>query len=456
MRVYVTTLGCRLNFSEMERLARELVARGHHVVNAPDDADLCVLNTCAVTTLAEAKSRSLARALARSNPRARLALTGCYATLAPEPVRRLPQVQFVVANDDKDRLADILAAWADEAAPAELTHPDHSPFAATRTRAFVKVQDGCNNHCTFCIVSVARGPERSRPCDDIVAEINTRVDEGCQEAVLTGVHLGGYGRDQGADLAELVRAILHRTRLPRLRLSSLEPWDLAPAFFDLWPTSEGRLCPHLHLPLQSGCDATLRRMGRRYTASAYARLVDLARARIPGLTLTTDVIVGFPGESESEFAQSLQFVEGMGFAHLHVFPYSRRPGTAAARLDGEVSEEVKRERSARMRAVDARCGRAVRRAHLNQVRPVLWEGEAQPGPTPDQRVWAGLTDNYLRVLAPAPADHDLHNQITPTRLSRLEGDALWGEVMTGHRELHTATTITLASFASSPCGEMTT
>ncbi len=432
MRVYLETLGCRLNYSEMERLARDLMARGHHVVASPEEADVCVLNTCAVTVTAEAKSRSLARAMARANPRARLAITGCYATLSPDAVERLPQVRLVVDNQGKDRLAELLEAWAREfpELPAEeLTRPDRSPFASTRTRAFVKVQDGCHNRCTFCIVTIARGEERSRPVDLVVDEINRLVAEGYQEAVLTGVHLGSYGRDLGGDLATLVRTILQRTRLPRLRLSSLEPWDLTPEFFDLWAESDGRLCPHLHLPLQSGCDATLRRMARRYTAEAYARLVEAARDRIPDLMITTDIIVGFPGETDAEFQQSYRFVESMGFAHLHVFPYSPRPGTAAARMPDQVPDAVKRERSAIMRELDVRAGRAARRSQLGRVRPVLWEGEGRNAAEPGHRVWTGLTDHYLRVLTLVPSDVNLHNRITPVRLTRLEGDALWGEVL---------------------------
>jgi threonylcarbamoyladenosine tRNA methylthiotransferase MtaB len=391
-----------------------------------------VLNTCAVTATAEAKSRARARALARANPRARLAITGCYATLAPATVQQLPQVRLVVDNRTKERLADLLTSWADEFPdqPADVSlQPDRSPFAATRTRAFIKVQDGCNNRCTFCIVTVARGEERSRPLSAVVSEINALVAEGYQEVVLTGVHLGAYGRDLGTDLASLIRAILRQTHLPRLRLSSLEPWDLGPEFFNLWRESEGRLCPHLHLPLQSGCDATLRRMARRYTSTSYARLVEHARERIPDLTVTTDIIVGFPGETEEEFQQSLRFVESIGFAHLHVFPYSPRPGTAAARMQGQVPEAIKRERSAIMRELDARSGREVRRAQLGQIRPVLWEGEGQSILESDQHVWAGLTDNYLRVLTVVPSSVNLHNRITPVRLDRLEGDALWGEIL---------------------------
>lgn len=446
MRFYLETLGCRLNYSEMERLARELTSRGHHVVHAPEDADVCVLNTCAVTTQAEAKSRSLARSLHRANPRARLAITGCYATLSPEAVKKLPGVIWVADNAQKDALADLwtssgasvelgmdASSGLDDGAfpeltPEEITRPDRAPFAHTRTRAFVKVQDGCNNRCTFCIVTIARGQERSRPLADVVAEIRRLEAEGFREAVLTGVHLGAYGRDLGTSLAALVRAILRETTIPRLRLSSLEPWDLADDFFDLWRESDGRLCPHLHLPLQSGCDATLRRMARRYTTADYARLVDVARARIGDLTVTTDIIVGFPGETDEEFEASARFVESMGFAHLHVFPYSPRPGTAAARMKGHVSEPVKRKRSAIMREIDRRCGHAVRRAQLGRTCEVLWESHGQEIGDGSHLLWTGLTDNYLRILTTTDRSVDLHNHITRVRVARLEGDALWGEI----------------------------
>ena len=437
MRVYLETLGCRLNFSEMETLARSLIAAGHVVVPTAREADVCVLNTCAVTHNAARDSRQATRALARANPLARLLVTGCYAELEPAEVRTLPQVRWVVGNQDKERLLNLLeedvepkGSWP--AVPGGVSASelplvsDTTLFPLSRTRAFIKVQDGCNNHCTFCIVTVARGRERSRPPEAVIGEVATLAKAGVQEAVLTGVHLGGYGRDLGTNLRALVAALLERTPIRRLRLSSLEPFDLDADFFDLW--ADPRLCPHLHLPLQSGCDATLRRMARRCSTAQFARLAEAARARIPGLTLTTDVIVGFPGESDEEFAQSLAFVEAMEFAHIHVFPYSLRAGTAAARLPGHLPAEVKRERSAAMREVDARSGRMVRRRFLGQTRPVLWEGRGRSLIGEEKVVWSGLTDNYLRVLAVAPADVDLHNVIAPARLERLEGDALGAEL----------------------------
>jgi threonylcarbamoyladenosine tRNA methylthiotransferase MtaB len=437
MKIYLETLGCRLNYSEMESLGRQLVAAGHALVDAAEQADVCVLNTCAVTGEAARKSRQLARKLARSNPSARLAITGCYATLAPDTVAGLPNVELVVDNRRKELLAELLQPWSTELDGEQWRRlaPDAPLHLPGRTRAFVKVQDGCNNQCTFCIVTVARGPERSRPVDEIVAEVQRLAAEGFQEAVLTGVHLGGYGSEElptfgrvgNSSLRALVAAILQETDLPRLRLSSLEPWDIEPDFFDLWAHSEGRLCPHLHLPLQAGCDRTLKRMARRTRTASFRNLVEAARARIPGLTLSTDIIAGFPGETAADCEESLRFVEEMGFAHIHVFPYSAREGTAAASFGGQVPVDERRRRVDALEAVALRSGEAVRRSFLGDVRSVLWETLERPanGTGP---VWSGLTDNYLRVHVVAPAGLDLENRITPARLASYDGHVLWTDV----------------------------
>ncbi|MCO5242772.1 MAG: tRNA (N(6)-L-threonylcarbamoyladenosine(37)-C(2))-methylthiotransferase MtaB [Anaerolineae bacterium] len=430
MRIYLETLGCRLNYSEMETLGRELVDVGHYVVPSPEEADICVLNTCAVTGEAARKSRQLARKLARSNPDARLAVTGCYATLEPETVAALPNVSLVVENRRKEQLAELLQPWSAELNGQQWLRlePEAPAQSSHRTRAFVKVQDGCNNHCTFCIVTVARGEERSRRVADIVDEVRQLAAGGYQEAVLTGVHLGGYGSDLDSNLYELVGTILRHTDLPRLRLSSLEPWDLKPEFFDLWRASDGRLCPHLHLPLQAGCDRTLRRMARRTRTDDFRALVAAARDRIPDLVLTTDMIVGFPGESESDFQESLHFAEEMAFAHVHVFPYSARAGTAAASFSGQVPVETRRQRAAAMEAMARRTGDAVRQSFVGSLRQVLWESCEQPA-NGHGAVWTGLTDNYLRVRAVAPSGIDLDNRITATRLLGVSGDCLDGEVL---------------------------
>ncbi len=286
------------------------------------------------------------------------------------------------------------------------------------------MQDGCDNRCTFCIVTSLRGASRSRPLDAVVAEIADHARQGVQEAVLTGVHLGSYGRDLppggAGDLKQLVEAILTHTAIPRLRLSSLEPWELAPGFFDLWGRWPGRLCPHLHLPLQAGADRQLRAMARRCTVASYRALLADARAAIPGLTVTTDLIGGFPGESEADFAQGLAFVRACRFAHAHVFPYSAREGTAAARFADQAPPAVRKQRVKELQAAVAATGREERARFVGTVRPVLWEGVGEPlgearGHTHLAR-WTGLTDNYLRVQALAPAGEDWHNRITPARL----------------------------------------
>jgi len=414
MHVYLTTLGCRLNEAEIESWARRFQAAGHEVVRTPQQAHVLVLNSCAVTSEAARKSRQFVNRLHRQNPAAKLVVTGCYAELEPERVAALTGVDLVIGNADKDRLPELIETELDlHAMPDLATAPDSTHiYREARTRAFIKVQDGCRNRCTFCIVTIARGAERSRSTSEVVGEINALHAAGYQEAVLTGVHLGGYGSDLGTDLYALVEAILHHTGIPRLRLSSLEPWDLPPRFFDLW--ANPRLMPHLHLPLQSGSDSVLRRMARRYTTAEYAALARSARTAIPDLSLTTDLLVGFPGESEAEWAATVAFVQEMSFAHTHIFSYSPRPGTTAARMNRDVHGEIKRARSQQMHAIAARM-KAERLAHfVGDIRPVLWEGGEQQA---DGRVrWSGYTDNYLRVETTVPAAADLENRILPAAL----------------------------------------
>lgn len=442
MRVFLDQLGCRLNFSENSTLAGRLNAAGHRIVGRAEEAQVIVLNTCAVTRQAARKSRQAARHLNRRNPDARIAMTGCYATLAPQESAKLPGVELVADNHAKEMLHTLLEPWSAEFSdPDDLSRiqPHGTPFAPAsteeeggRTRAFVKVQDGCQNRCTFCIVTALRGDSRSRTTAEVVSEVQGLVDGGYREAVLTGVHLGAFGRDldggQRSDLKELTAAILTDTDIARLRLSSLEPWELADGFFDLWQRWPGRLCPHLHLPLQAGTDAQLRRMARRCTVASFRQLAADARAAIPNLIITTDLIVGFPGESDGDFEEGLHFVEEMRFAHAHIFPFSARTGTAAAEFDGQVKKAVKRERSRRMHQVAARSGQLERARYVGATRPVLWEGAGQQlTDQADTLLWSGLTDNYLRVTAQAPAGTDLSNRITPVRLDELHGETLYGE-----------------------------
>jgi threonylcarbamoyladenosine tRNA methylthiotransferase MtaB len=415
MRVYLHSLGCRLNQSEIETMAYRFRAAGRVVVADPAQADVCVVNTCAVTAEAERKSRHCVRTLARANPNARIAVTGCYATLSSQHCAALPGVAWVLSNAEKERVVEVVA-------PSFLVREEEGRRRAVplRTRAFVKVQDGCENHCTYCIVRLLRGPARSRPTDDVVAEVQALVESGCQEAVLTGVNLGAYGRDLGLPngLHALVEALLACTALPRLRLSSLEPWDLSEGFFRLWENP--RLCRQLHLPLQSGCDETLRRMGRRITTAEFARLVEAARAAVSDLAVTTDVIVGFPGEDEVAFRASYDFVAAMEFARLHVFPYSPRPGTAACRLPDQVVRQVRRARARAMRELGTEQALYFRQRFVGRQMMVLWEQRQRGG------FWTGLTDNYLRVAT--RAESNLHNRLIPTHLLATHDGCLVGQV----------------------------
>jgi threonylcarbamoyladenosine tRNA methylthiotransferase MtaB len=442
MRVYLDQVGCRLNYSEMETLARELRAAGHLTVSAPEQAQVVVFNSCAVTRAASRKSRQRIHQLHRTNPGARIVATGCWATLSHDKASTLPGVEMVALNPQKELLAGLLEPWSAELDdPNDLLRmqPDGTPFAGEalsdrrgRTRAFVKVQDGCDNRCTFCVVTLARGESRSRPLRDIVEEIQQLADEDVQEAVLTGVHLGSYGRDlkspQATDLKQLVEAILYNTDLRRLRLSSLEPWELAEGFFDLWAKWPRRLCPHLHLPLQAGTNRQLRAMARRCTVDSYRRLMQHARETIPDLIVTTDLIVGFPGETDDDFDAGLEFVEEMRFAHAHIFPFSARPGTAAASFGSRVLPEIKQERSRRLHTVVARTGRTERMRFVGTRRSVLWEGDGQELEDSEAYLWSGLTDNYLRVMAEAPSPDALTNVVTCARLDALHGDSFAGTV----------------------------
>ncbi len=414
MRIYLDQLGCRLNFSENYTLAGRLQAAGHQVVARPEDAQVIVLNTCAVTQAAVADSRQKARQAARAGAK-RLVLTGCWATLEPQAAAELPRVAQVVPNLQKEHLVPQVLGLPPEAFDLEPVAREPLPGARLRTRAFIKVQDGCDNRCTFCVTTIARGPGRSRSEEEVLADIRAALRGGAQEIVLTGVHLGSWGKDLSPPrhLRDLVRLILRRTEVPRLRLSSLEPWDLDEAFFSLW--EDPRLARHLHLPLQSGCAATLRRMARKTTPEAFARLVEAARRAIPEVAITTDIIVGFPGETEQEFAESLAFVEAMDFAGGHVFTYSERPGTAAATMPNQVPHAVRKARNARMRAVLEAAATRYRHRFLGRTLTVLWESALALGP----EGWTlhGLTDNYLRVRAIAPAN--LWNRLTPVRLTQL-------------------------------------
>jgi len=416
MRVFFTNLGCKLNQAEVDRLSRRFVAAGHTLAPALEEADLHVVNSCTVTHLAARDSRKVARRGHRKNPGLKTVLTGCYATDSPERAAKLAGVDLVVPNPDKDSLLERVHERFPSAVP-EITVPvPYVPLDFGLSRALVKVEDGCNMRCSFCIIPSTRGRQRSRPLAEVVSEVQALAAGGYPEVVVTGVQISEYD-DGGRKLYDLISALLAETEVPRLRLTSIAPWKFDRRLLGLW--SDPRLCRHVHMSLQSGCTRTLRRMRRPYTAEGYADLAAELRQAIPGLALTTDVIVGFPGESEEELAESLAFVERMAFARPHVFTYSPRPGTHAETLPDHLDPQVKKARVKAMLEVAAASERKFQESQLGETLGVVWE-ERRNGR------WSGMTDNYLRVHA--ESDRDLAGTLGRARLLRLAEGGVEGEV----------------------------
>jgi len=452
-RVAFVTLGCKVNQSDTQRAIAEFRAAGFRIVPPTAPADVYVVNTCSVTHIADRKSRQWLRRGARANPHALVVATGCYAESGRQTLQEMDEVGLVIGYKEKDKLLKLVLEQLRitnyelrVGAPQQLS-PQSSvlstpswaggeegeldPDFRSRTRAMVKIEDGCNDFCTFCIIPFTRGMPRSTPTNQVVETVNQRLDEGYREIVLTGVHMGKYGQDhaqrkrarvdptEAPDLPGVVEAILDRTDVPRLRITSVEPTDaimMLPLLTD--PAYRNRLAPHLHLPLQSGCDATLERMKRDYGTEEYADVVRQCREAVPGISITTDLITGFPGETEGEWAQTREFVQRMEFAKVHVFPFSRRPGTPAYNMEGQVLDDVRHARTLEMIRIGEQLEGAYACAQLGRTLHVLWENQREG-------VWSGLTDNYLRVHT--RTERDLMNGITPALLTAYDAQGLWAE-----------------------------
>ena len=419
-RVILESLGCKLNQAEIEALADRLVSRGHVLTGAGEEADVYVLNTCTVTHIADRKSRQALRAARRSNPQLRVIATGCYARRAPGELGRLGVVDVIVGSAEDEEMVSAIEVHG-HVRTARTTGDSTGQWG--RTRSLVKIQEGCSDFCSFCVVPYTRGPGRSRTPDDILAEVKDKAARGHKEVVLTGTKLGDYrwNGHGSAGLPELIRRILTETKLERLRLSSLQPEDVTPELLMLW--QDGRLCPHLHLPLQSGSDTILSQMHRPYSLAGYESAVRQAREAIPDLSITTDMLVGFPSEAESEFEESYRFCESIGFAGIHVFPYSKRPGTPAATMPGQVNDKTKKQRSARMMALGKRSAGLFRSQFLGRTMPVLWEDSSGDG------LWSGHTANYLRVYA--KSGERLSGKVLAVRIVEEYADGLRGEMVNG-------------------------
>ncbi len=386
MKIFLETLGCKLNQAETEKFTWDLIASGYEVTSDINLADILVLNTCTVTSTADAKSRQRLRFIHKINPSAFKVVTGCYAERDPETLRNIPGVGLVIDNKNKVQLVPLLQ----DRIPLKDTADSHvvEMPTALRTRAFIKVQEGCNGACAYCIVPKVRQGETSIPAREVMVQLRHREALGYKEIVLTGTRVGGYA-DNTTSIKGLLELILDETKLPRIRLSSLQPQEISPSLLDLW--KNGRLMPHFHMALQSGCDQILHMMKRRYSLQSFREAVKMIRDVVPDAAITTDIIVGFPGENASMFTESYHTCANIGFARIHVFPYSPRPATAATSFPGAVSESVKKERVQKMLELAAQCEDSFRATFIGRKRQVLWENQDSKG------FWNGWTDNYIPV-----------------------------------------------------------
>ncbi len=424
-KVALTTLGCKLNQYETEAIASGLVKKGWHRVNFTQPADLYVIDTCTVTQQADYSSRQAIYQANRRAPEAKIVVTGCYAQIAREQLQTLPGVGLIVGSDYKDRLPDLIEEWY-AGNPLNLngdSFREQEDFRASghsgHTRAFVKIQNGCQEGCSFCVIPMTRGQERSRPAPWIIDEINDLVAKDFKEVVITGVHIGKYEWGN-LRLVELLKSILRETNLPRIRLSSVKPKEVSPELIELI-ASEPRFCRHLHLPLQSGNDSVLSRMKRQYSLSEFDHMVNAFAEKMSGVTLGTDVIVGFPGENEEEFASSCKYIEESPLNFLHVFSYSDRPNTTASKMPDKVDPQTINRRSAVLRELGNKKWRAFLDTFPGQTLPVLVESRREK----HKNLLTGLADNYIRVNFQGP--DSLMNQIVPVGIVRRESRLLIGE-----------------------------
>jgi len=437
-RFTIKTLGCKANQYDSQLLREDLLRRGFAECPGEGDADVCIVNTCTVTAQSDAKSRQAIRVLKRQNPSALVVVTGCYAHVNADEVGRMPEVDAVFDNPSKEILADGICGLLNVAQPLRQPPCSGITFFSGHTRAFVKIQDGCDKNCSYCIVPFARGRSRSRPLAEIRSEIEALVANGYREVVLTGIHIGSFGVEREGDrnrLAELIETLLGIEGLIRVRLSSIDPNEIDHSLIEAIRNSP-QVCCHLHIPLQSGSDAILRRMNRGYTRADYLRTVALLKRELPGISITTDVMVGFPGETDSDFGQSREVVLRAEFSKVHIFPFSSRPGTPAERFPHHVPAAIVRERKSRLSADAAVAALKSKKRLQGQIVEVLVEREFPlsdrsklPGIFKDaQTAYEGFSPGYLRTvfLTDGEGTEGLKNRVVPVHVESFDEKFLFG------------------------------
>lgn len=427
MRAAFFTLGCKVNQYETAVLMQKFAASGYDIVEPEQDADVYIINSCTVTAEGDRKTRQILRRFKRQNPSAVICLTGCFPQAFPDAAERIPEADVITGSKNR---AGLLEAVASRLAGGQRVidiqpHAKGDRFEAmrlegsVRTRAFVKIQDGCERYCAYCIIPTARGPVRSKPLDKLKSELEDLVESGYREIVLVGINLSTYGTDLGYTLLDALRMACSIPNLPRVRLGSLEP-ELMPSETIAEMASLPTLCPQFHLSLQSGCDATLKRMRRHYTTADYRRIVTELRAAFPNCAITTDIMVGFPGETDEEFSQSLAFAQEIAFAQAHVFAYSIRPGTLAAKMPNQITRQVKSERAAKMSATTLQTRRDFLAAQTGGESAVLFEVSST-------NLREGYTENYTPVNV--YSEQDLSGKIHRVRLDSVKDDHCTGELL---------------------------
>ncbi len=428
MKVRIITLGCKVNQYESQAMLSDLLNHGYEAAADGEEADVVVINSCTVTASSDQKVRQTVRRARNDHPHSAIVLTGCMPQAFPEKSAKLSEADIVIGNRERGALRKYLDRYFEEKERIVeiVPHAAGEPFEPMcvseyheRTRAFLKIEDGCNRFCSYCIIPYARGRVRSKKPGDLRAELETLAKNGYREVVLTGINLSCWGEEFGLELCDAVEAACAAAGIERVRLGSLEPERLSPDVIARLSGQE-KLCPQFHLSLQSGCDRTLRRMNRHYTCEEFSEIAENLRAAFPNAALTTDVMVGFSGETQEEFEESLRFVQKIGFAKVHVFPYSRRPGTKAYDFPEIITNQEKERRSRAMIAAANDLRNAFLNTQCGKTEPVLFEQRDEAG------FFEGYTKNYTPVKV--RCDRDLHGKILPVRLVSVSGDACLGEL----------------------------
>lgn len=428
------TLGCKVNQADTASMENLFLRSGHQLVSFDGEADVYIINTCVVTNTGQRKSRQTIHRAIRKNPNALIVVTGCYPQTAAEEVKTIAGVDMIIGNQDR---AQIVQLVEERLAHRQTDTLDavHKLTASTafeemaagditdKTRAFLKIQEGCNQFCTYCIIPYARGPLRSRSLESIRTETQRLISAGFKEIVLIGIHLGCYGKENhdGPTLYDAVKTVLDVPGVQRLRLGSLESVEVEPRLLTLMQ-EDARFCRHLHLPLQSGCDKTLQAMHRPYTTAKFKTLLADIKTKVPDIAITTDVIVGFPGETETDFETTCKFAESCGFSKMHIFPFSARKGTPAEKFTGAVTEAVKKERADILGRIDETMHKTFLQAMVGQNAEVLFE---QPA---GEDYFEGLTGNYQRVFVKS-GGRNLGGEILPVKITAFDGEKLLGEII---------------------------